>query len=174
MAVVVMMISDVLPLHCFRILASKHLIVFCVGTLRGAWRYSVLCNVFTLFLSPPVESTQAVAVARHCLALLRSDMLLLRQLGGAGLWMQLSALVEHGSSNPDIVNEVKQVEMGKLERPVSCTKLATQFATPIDCLSLAGCLTFALPYHVTFYVLFGMFSQVRSHEKACYVQHFMR
>jgi hypothetical protein len=79
------------------------------GHLRGSWRYSVLANVFTMFLAPPPDTPQVLPVTRHCLGLLRSDVILLRGIGAAGLYLQLSWLVDHGRQNPGIVSEVHQV-----------------------------------------------------------------
>ena len=93
------------------------------SALRGSWRYSVLANVFSLFLGPPVESPQAVPLARHCLGLLKGDVLLLRQLGGAGLWLQMAAIVEHGRQNLGVVQEVEKVRGLGLHHTVLMTSM---------------------------------------------------
>jgi hypothetical protein len=76
----------------------------------------VLANVFSLFLGPPVECPQAVALTRHCLNLLKGDVLLLRQLGGAGVWLQMTAIVEHGKQNLGVVQEVEKVRRAPSRR----------------------------------------------------------
>ncbi len=79
------------------------------GTLRGQWRYTVLANIYCLFLAPHASHARALPLTRHCLALLRSDLLLLRQLANAGLWLQLAAVVDHGAKNEGLVALVDEV-----------------------------------------------------------------
>jgi hypothetical protein len=44
-----------------------------------------------MFAAPPPTSAEpAVLLLRHCLRLLAADMALLRQVGGAGLWLLLA------------------------------------------------------------------------------------
>jgi hypothetical protein len=54
------------------------------------WRYAVLSNMLLVFAAPPANAPSALAHVRHCVRLMRSDMLLLRQMAAAGLWMLLS------------------------------------------------------------------------------------
>jgi hypothetical protein len=49
---------------------------------------------------------EAALLTRHFLGLLRADVLLLRQLGASGLALQLSAVVDHGVTAPEVVREV--------------------------------------------------------------------
>jgi hypothetical protein len=58
---------------------------------RVPWRYAVLSNMLLMFGAPPASGAAAQPLVRHCLQLLASDMLLLRQVGGAGLWLMLTA-----------------------------------------------------------------------------------
>jgi hypothetical protein len=54
------------------------------------WRYAVLSNMLLALSSPPASAATAQPIVAHYLSLLHSDMLLLRQLGGAGLWLTLA------------------------------------------------------------------------------------
>ncbi|KAF8058035.1 proteasome activator subunit 4 [Scenedesmus sp. PABB004] len=75
---------------------------------RVTWRYAVLSNMVLQFAAPPAGSPAALPLLRHCLALLRSDMLLLRQVGCAGLWLQLAQLAHHGAANPALLDELRR------------------------------------------------------------------
>lgn len=79
---------------------------------RVTWRYAVLSNMLLMFAAPPATSAAAARLLRHCLGLLRSDMLLLRQVGGAGLWLLLAQVTDHGVDNPAMLQELKQVGAG--------------------------------------------------------------
>lgn len=76
---------------------------------RVTWRYAVLSNMVLMFAAPPASAAAAVPLLRHCLALLRSDMLLLRQVGGAGLWLQLAQVAYYGAHNDALLQELKAV-----------------------------------------------------------------
>lgn len=55
------------------------------------WRYAVLSNMLLMFAAPLASSSSAQRQVAHCMQLLSSDMLLLRQIGGHGLWLLLAA-----------------------------------------------------------------------------------
>lgn len=78
---------------------------------RVTWRYSVLSNMMLMFAAPPAASRSALPLLRHCLALLRSDMLLLRQIGGTGLWLLMTQLAHRGVENGKLLQELQQVRM---------------------------------------------------------------
>lgn len=78
------------------------------------WRYAVLSNMVLMFAAPPASSQAALPLLRHCLALLRSDMLLLRQVGGAGLWLLMAQLMSHGADNQKLLTELRQVKIRAL------------------------------------------------------------
>jgi hypothetical protein len=74
------------------------------------WRYSVLSNMVIMFAAPPAAAASSVPLLRHCLALLRSDMLLLRQLGGSGLWLLMAQMAAGSAAgNEALLAELKQV-----------------------------------------------------------------
>jgi len=76
--------------------------------LRSSWRYSLTANVLALLLMPsPAAGAPALPFVRHILALLRTTMLPLRQLGAGGLVLVLTRMVEFGESNAAIEAEVK-------------------------------------------------------------------
>ncbi|WIA33391.1 hypothetical protein OEZ86_006527 [Tetradesmus obliquus] len=76
---------------------------------RVNWRYSVLSNMVLMFAAPPAAATSSVPLLRHCLALLHSDMLLLRQVGGAGLWLLMAQMAAGGAAgNEALLGELKQ------------------------------------------------------------------
>jgi hypothetical protein len=84
------------------------------------WRYAVLSNMLLTFAAPPANSGPGLALVRHCLALMRSDMLLLRQLGAAGLWLLLAPTMPpatrgssaaRGSTSAAVLQELRQVRM---------------------------------------------------------------
>jgi hypothetical protein len=63
-----------------------------------------------MFAAPPAAAASAVPLLRHCLALLRSDMLLLRQVGGSGLWLLMAQMAAGRSAGSDaLLAELKQV-----------------------------------------------------------------
>jgi hypothetical protein len=62
-----------------------------------------------MFAAPPANAAAAVTLLRHCVALLQSDMLLLRQLGGAGLWLLLVQVTDYEVVNPELVDVLRQV-----------------------------------------------------------------
>jgi hypothetical protein len=98
---------------------------------RVPWRYAVLSNMILMLSSPPAASSAAAPLVSHCWALLSSDMLLLRQIGAAGLCILLSptaaataAARQHGGSSgvgrgapggagvlagPEVIQQLKQV-----------------------------------------------------------------
>jgi hypothetical protein len=93
------------------------------------WRYAVLSNMLLMFGSPPASGAAAQPLVRHCLQLLASDMLLLRQVGATGLWLMLTAtarqvqdsrqggsgqqrrrgVVAQALASPAVLQELKQV-----------------------------------------------------------------
>lgn len=77
------------------------------------WRYSVLSNMLLMFAAPPASSSAAVPLLRHCLGLLRSDMLLLRQVGGAGLWLMMAQMMDLSDDDDDhkhsMIKEINEV-----------------------------------------------------------------
>lgn len=82
----------------------------CAGP-RVPWRYAVLSNMVLMFGAPYASATSAQPLVSHCLQLLSSDMLLLRQVGGAGLWLMLTATAQQaqgGSSSSSRVGVGRQ------------------------------------------------------------------
>lgn len=71
----------------------------------------MLANVLSLFMAPPKPGPRTLPLVSHCLALLRSELLLLRQLGGAGLWLAAAGVVE-GAPDPGVAALVEQVGVG--------------------------------------------------------------
>lgn len=78
------------------------------GALLGSYRYTLAATIFTLLLLPPAHHAASAPFTQHFLALLQSDMLTQRRLAVAGLWFQLTALLEHGVSNADVTAAVTQ------------------------------------------------------------------
>jgi hypothetical protein len=63
-----------------------------------------------MFAAPPAAASTSLPLLRHCMALLRSDMLLLRQVGGSGLWLLMTQMASSGAAgNEPLLAELKQV-----------------------------------------------------------------
>lgn len=93
----------------YRNLVDQLLTMAKPGQLRGLWRYTVVANGFLLYLIPPVHpSNGGMELTSHFLGNLQSDVLLLRQLAMAGLYFQLTPLVDFGWCHPGIVEVVSQ------------------------------------------------------------------
>jgi hypothetical protein len=72
----------------------------------------VLSNMIIMFAAPPAAAASAVPLLRHSLALLRSDMLLLRQVGGSGLWLLMAQMAGgRAEGNEALLAELKQVRL---------------------------------------------------------------
>ena len=82
------------------------------SALRASWRYSLMSNVLLLLLLPPPDSPLALPYVLHLLALLSHTSLTLRQLAAAGLFFQLSALLEGREEarprNPALLQAVRE------------------------------------------------------------------
>lgn len=85
------------------------------SALRQHWRYSLTANIFLLLTMPPMShGADDVAVQRlaatfttHFLVLLDDDMLVLRQLAGAGLYFQLAAVLKYGAPGGAVLEALR-------------------------------------------------------------------
>jgi len=61
-----------------------------------------------MFAAPPASAGSAQALVAHSLTLMRSDMLLLRQMGGAGLWLTLTTTAQQHTRQRSSGSSVRQ------------------------------------------------------------------